>query len=161
MRRIRCDKLIVIGSLRVLELMSVDRWDLIVKWTAAVCGSITSYLFGGWSALLNILLFFVVIDYITGIIAAGVRGELRSTVGLIGITKKIFIFIMVAIAYKIDIILGDVHFLEDTVIFFYLANELLSIIENGGRLGVTIPPVIRKAVEILQGKSEDDKDEGK
>lgn len=138
--------------------MQVERWDLIVKWMVAVGGSISSYLFGGWSALLNILLFFVVIDYITGIIAAGVRGELRSMVGLIGITKKIFIFVMVAIAYKIDSILGDVHFLRDTVIFFYLANELLSIIENGGRLGAPIPPVIRKAVVLLRGKEEDDKD---
>ncbi|MEX2415482.1 MAG: phage holin family protein [Paenibacillaceae bacterium] len=139
-------------------MMQVERWDLIVKWMVAVGGSISSYLFGGWSALLNILLFFVVIDYITGIIAAGVRGELRSMVGLIGITKKIFIFVMVAIAYKIDSILGDVHFLRDTVIFFYLANELLSIIENGGRLGAPIPPVIRKAVVLLRGKEEDDKD---
>jgi toxin secretion/phage lysis holin len=142
-------------------MMLLERWDLIIKWLLAVGGSITSYLFGGWSSLLNILLFFVVIDYITGIIAAGIRGELRSTVGLIGITKKIFIFIMVAIAYKLDFILGEIHFLEDTVIFFYLANELLSIIENGGRLGVPMPPAIIKAVEILRGKVEDDKDEGK
>lgn len=141
--------------------MPVERWDLIIKWMVAVGGSISSYLFGGWSALLDILLFFVIVDFITGIIAAGLCGKLRSTVGLIGITKKIFVFIMVAIAYKIDFILGDVHFLRDTVIFFYLANELLSIIENGGRLGAPIPPVIRKAVEILRGKGEDDKDEDK
>jgi toxin secretion/phage lysis holin len=140
--------------------MPVERWDLIIKWMVAVGGSLSSYLFGGWSALLDILLFFVVIDYITGIIAAGIHGELKSTVGLIGITKKIFIFIMVAVAYKIDTILGDVHFLRDTVIFFYLANELISIIENGGRLGVPIPPVMRKAVEILRGKGEDDNKDG-
>lgn len=139
----------------------MERWDLIIKWMVAVGGSMSSYLFGGWSALLDILLFFVIVDFITGIIAAGFCGELRSTVGLIGITKKIFIFIMVAVAYKIDSILGDVHFLRDTVIFFYLANELLSIIENGGRLGAPIPPVIRKAVEILRDKGEDDKDKEK
>jgi toxin secretion/phage lysis holin len=136
----------------------VERWDLIVKWMVAVGGSIASYLFGGWSALLNILLFFIIIDFFTGIIAAGVEGKLRSTVGLIGITKKIFIFIMVAIAYRIDSILGDIHSLEDAVIFFYLANELLSIIENAGRIGVPIPLKIRKAVEILQGNTINDKD---
>jgi len=141
--------------------MPVERWDLIIKWIIAVGGSMSSYLFGGWSALLDILLFFVIVDYITGIIAAGTKGELRSTIGLIGITKKIFIFLMVAIAYKVDTILGDVHFLRDTVIFFYLANELLSILENAGQLGIPIPSIIRRAVEILKGKGEDSKKEDK
>lgn len=139
----------------------MERWNLIIKWMVAVGGSLSSYLFGGWSALLDILLFFVIVDYITGIIAAGIRGELRSTIGLIGITKKVFVFIMVAIAYKIDTILGDIHFLRDTVIFFYLANELLSILENAGQLGIPIPPVIRRAVEIFRRKGENNTDEDK
>jgi len=139
----------------------MERWNLIIKWMAAIGGSLSSYLFGGWSALLDILLFLVVVDYITGIVAAGIHGELRSTIGLIGITKKVFIFIMVAIAYKIDTILSDVHFLRDTVIFFYLANELLSILENAGQLGIPIPPAIRRAVEVFRGRGKDysDKDE--
>lgn len=114
---------------------------------------VAGFLFGGWSQLLTILIVFVAIDYITGVVAAGFEGKLKSDVGLKGIARKVFIFAMVAIANLIDVSLGDAHLFRDTTIFFYLANELLSIIENGGRMGAPIPEPIRQAVEILQGKS--------
>lgn len=110
------------------------------------------YLFGGWSAILGVLMVFVILDYATGIAAAGEAGELRSKVGLIGIARKVFIFAMVAVAHLVDTVLGDGHLLRDATCFFYISNELLSIIENGGRLGAPIPPAIRKAVDVLKGK---------
>lgn len=124
----------------------------LAKTIVAAFGAAISYLFGGWSALLGILLTFVIVDYATGVVAAAFEGKLRSKVGLIGIARKVFIFAIVAVAHQIDTILGDGHFLRDMAIFFYLANELLSIIENAGRIGLPIPGAIKKAVEVLKGK---------
>ena len=120
----------------------------------AVGGAAASYLFGGWSALLSILLTFVVLDYVTGFLAAAKKGKLNSEVGLWGIAKKVAIFFVVAVAHLVDTALGDAHLFRDAAIFFYLANELLSITENTGRLGVPIPAAIQRAVEILRGKGE-------
>jgi toxin secretion/phage lysis holin len=131
----------------------MDRWNLIIKWLTAAGSSTTTYLFGGWDTLLNVLFFFVFIDYILGMIASGIRGELNSKIGMLGIARKLFIFVMVAIAHKIDYLLGDMHFIRDMIIFFYLANEFLSIVENGGRLNAPIPLVVRKAVKVLRGKT--------
>ena len=126
----------------------------VVKTVVAVGGATASFLFGGWSSLLSILLAFVVIDYISGILAAGQEGRLSSEVGLWGIPKKVAIFGVVAVAHLIDTALGDAHLFRDAAIFFYLANEVLSITENAGRIGVPIPPVLEKAVEALRSKGE-------
>lgn len=120
----------------------------------AVVGTVLTYLFGGWSALLGILLAFVALDYITGVLAAGSKGKLSSAVGMRGIAKKIGIFVLVAIAHLVDRALGDGTLIRDAAIFFYLANELLSIIENAGALGVPIPDILLRAVEILKGKAD-------
>jgi len=126
----------------------------IFQTVVAVLGSWLTYLFGGGSALLGILLAFVVTDYITGILAAGSKGELNSAIGFKGIGRKIGIFVLVAIAHLVDRALGDGTLIRDAAIFFYLANELLSIIENVGVIGVPIPEVLLKAVDILRGKSD-------
>jgi len=120
----------------------------------AVGGAAASYFFGGWSALLSVLLTFVVLDYVTGFLAAAKEGKLNSEVGLWGIAKKVAIFFVVAVAHLVDTALGDAHLFRDAAIFFYLANELLSITENTGRLGVPIPTAIQRAVEVLRGKGE-------
>jgi len=126
----------------------------IVKTIIAVSGAAASFLFGGWSSLLSILLAFVVIDYVSGVAAAGKEGKLSSDVGLWGIARKVTIFVIVAVAHLVDQALGDAHLFRDAAIFFYLANEVLSIIENAGRIGVPVPPVLEKAVGVLNGKSE-------
>lgn len=115
-------------------------------------GAAVEFLFGEGSGFLGVLMVFVILDYVTGVIAAGASGELKSKVGLIGIARKVFIFAMIAAAHLVDGILGDAHLFRDTVCFFYMANELLSIIENGGKLGAPVPPAIRKAIEVLKGK---------
>ncbi len=123
------------------------------KTVVALGGGAASYLYGGWSSLLGILLAFVVIDYITGFVAAGIEGKLSSGVGLKGIAKKIFIFVMVAVAHLADQAIGT-EIIRNAAIFFYLANELLSITENSGRIGLPVPPMLTKAVAILQDKGE-------
>jgi len=128
----------------------------VYKFSMIALGGIVGYLWGGWSALLGILLAFVIIDYITGFIAAGAEGKLSSRVGFKGIAKKILIFVLVAVAHLLDEALGGNNdIFRDAVIFFYLANELLSIIENAGRAGLPIPEVLKNAVEILKGKGDE------
>lgn len=120
----------------------------------AVGGSLLTYLFGGWSALLSVLVSFVVVDYITGVLAAALEGKLNSETGIKGIVKKILIFTFVAIGNLLDIAIGSGGSIcKNAVIYFFLSNELLSIVENAGRIGLPIPEVLRKAVEILNEKA--------
>ncbi|MGF6356460.1 toxin secretion/phage lysis holin [Paenibacillus sp. 4624] len=134
----------------------MERWDTLWKWGIALMSSSASYFFGGWSGVLGVLLVFVILDYLTGIAAAGMTGKLESNIGLFGIARKVFIFAMVSVAHLVDGVLGDGHLFRDAVAFFYIANELLSIIENGGKLGAPIPPVIRQAIQVLKGKAGED-----
>ncbi|MGG1639849.1 holin family protein [Paenibacillus sp. NRS-1782] len=138
----------------------------IYKFSAAFGGSAITYFFGGWSFALAALLTFTIIDYVTGLIAAGTEGKmgtgpgLKSKVGMIGIARKVFIFAMVAVSHLIDGVLGDSHLFRDAVAYFYMANELLSIVENGGRLGAPVPSIIRQAVEVLKSKSGEKEGDG-
>ena len=128
------------------------------KSVIAIGGATASLLFGGWSALLSILLAFVVIDYVTGFIAAALDGKLNSEVGWRGIAKKVAIFLVVAVAHQVDMALGGQnHIFRDAAIFFYLANELLSFTENAGRIGIPIPERLLNAIEVLKQKDGSDK----
>ncbi|MBY9077292.1 phage holin family protein [Paenibacillus sp. HN-1] len=129
--------------------------ESVAKYIIPVASVAASFFFGGWSALLTILLAFVILDYVTGVAAAAKEGKLKSNVGLWGIARKILIFAIVATAHLVDQALGGNHLFRDAAIFFYLSNELLSLIENAGRLDAPIPPGLRQAVEVLRGKSGD------
>ena len=131
----------------------MEKVSLFFKVIVPSIGGVFGYLFGGWSTLIHILLAFVILDYLTGLIAGGFGEKLSSKVGFKGIAKKVMIFALVAVAHLVDQALGDINMIRDAVIFFYLANELLSIIENAGRTGLPIPDQITNAVEILKGKS--------
>ena len=129
--------------------------ETLFKTFIAIAGAAISFLFGGWSTLLTILLAFVVIDYVTGMIAAFFEKQLNSETGFKGIAKKIAIFFIVAVAHMVDVAMGgDAHVVRDAAIFFYLANELLSITENVGRLGIPLPQQLINAVDILKGKDD-------
>ncbi|MEC4566786.1 phage holin family protein [Paenibacillus sp. FSL M8-0228] len=131
-----------------------DRLTQIIKGAAAGFGAVAGYLFGGWSVMIHLLFMFVIADWLTGWIAAWIRGELRSRIGYHGIARKVVIFLIVVVAHFIDVALGNLHYFQDAVIFFYLANELLSIIENVGRMGVPMPDVLRNAVKIFESRSQ-------
>lgn len=140
----------------------MERLDMIFKTIIAGAGAVTGYLYGGWSVLLQILLVFVIIDYLTGMVASGLKGELNSKIGFKGIIKKVMIFVVVAVAHMVDKAIGDMmvqtgemSMLMDATIFFYIANELLSITENAGKIGIPIPEKLLNAVEVLKGKGED------
>jgi toxin secretion/phage lysis holin len=99
----------------------------------------------------------VALDYLTGVATAFKEGKLASRIGFQGITMKVGIFAIVAVAHQVDAMLGDGHIFRDGTVMFYIANEALSIIENAGRMGLPIPPKIQQAVEILRGKEIDKK----
>ena len=127
-------------------------FENIYKIGATMIGAIVGYLWGGWSTLLGVLLAFVIIDYVTGLLAAGSKGKLSSAIGFEGIARKVVIFLLVAVAHLIDVALGGNNdIFRDATIFFYIANELISIIENAGRAGLPVPEKLTNAVEVLRG----------
>ena len=93
-------------------------------------------------------------DYVLAIMVAFTYGELNSKKGFVGIAKKVMILALVAVAYAIDTIMGDNTFTRDAVIFFYIANELISILETAGRTDLPIPQVLKDAVAKLNGKAQ-------
>ncbi|MGM0816056.1 MAG: phage holin family protein [Bacillota bacterium] len=125
------------------------------KGLISVIGGIVGFLFGGWSVLLTILSALVIIDYASGLAAAAVQGEVKSRTGLIGITRKVFIFVMVTVAHMVDLLLIENgiemgFFVMTVTIVFYCINELISITENAGKIGVPVADPITKAIEILK-----------
>ncbi len=124
-------------------------------------GACVGFLYGGASGLLIALVTLAAFDYLTGLVASGYEGKLNSKVGFRGIAKKVMMFALVAVAHQIDVIIGN-SILMDMVIFFYLGNELLSILENAGRTGLPIPDQLKQAIQVLKGKSgETQKEEDK
>lgn len=127
-------------------------WEVFYKTGATVTGAAVGWLFGGWDPLLQVLLTFSIIDYGTGLLASGVEGKLSSKVGFKGIAKKVMIFILVAAGHLVDVTIGEGSMIQDAITFFYLGNELLSILENAGRTGLPVPKQVKDAVTILKGK---------
>jgi toxin secretion/phage lysis holin len=130
----------------------MDKYTAMYIGAVSLTGSIASLLFGGISKLLLFLVAFVIVDYITGVLAALVEKKLSSRVGFKGIAQKVFIFALVSIAHVLDTILGTTVIMDVTILF-YLVNEFISIMENANRLGVPIPELLKKMIEIVKKKS--------
>ncbi|MDD9149267.1 phage holin family protein [Sporolactobacillus sp. CQH2019] len=130
----------------------MNKYELIYRTIAAIIGAITGYLYGSWYPLMGILIAFVVIDYGSGVLAAAYLCKLSSKVGFRGIAKKIMIFFIVAVAHLSDVAFGFNHVVMNAAIYFYLANELISIIENAGRMDLPVPNKVKNMVELLNGK---------
>ena len=131
-------------------------WNTLQLVFAAVGGGL-GYFLGACDRLLYALLIFVVCDYITGVMGAISDKKLSSVVGFRGICRKVLIFILVGIANVIDIkVLGQVGVLRTAVIFFYISNEGLSLIENAAHLGLPIPEKLKDALEQLHNKSDEE-----
>jgi toxin secretion/phage lysis holin len=114
-------------------------------------GSLVSVFVGSVDSFVVILLALVIVDYITGIVASAMEGKLSSQVGFRGIVRKLLIFVLTAAAHLVDLAIGwNMHLIRDAIVFFYIANEFISIVENAGRAGVPIPAVLRKAIELLK-----------
>ena len=130
-------------------------------------GSWLASLFGGWDTALSTLLIFMAVDYVTGLVVAGVfhrskktdTGKLESRAGWKGLCRKGESLLIVLVAYRLDIVIGSAY-IRDAVIIAFLANETISIIENAGLMGIPIPPVIMRAIEVLKDKMESEGDQG-
>ena len=127
-----------------------------------IVGSFVASVFGGWSAALSTLLIFMAIDYISGLIVAGVfhtspksdNGTLESRAGWKGLIRKCMTLLAVLIGARLDILLGTAY-IKDALVIAFCVNELLSIIENWGLMGLPMPKVMSDAVELLKAKSEE------
>ncbi|MEN3130853.1 phage holin family protein [Bacillus cereus] len=139
----------------------MDRMDVLIKAFIATFGGFCGYFLGGWDAVLKILVTMAIVDYITGVIAAGYNGKLKSKVGFKGIAKKVVLFLLVGVAAQLDSAIGSNSAIREATIFFFIGNELLSILENAGRMGIPLPQPLMNAVEILGGKSKQNEGESK
>lgn len=118
-------------------------------------------LYGGWTSAMTTLIIFMTIDYITGLIVAGVfkksgkskNGALESRAGFKGLCRKGMILLILLVACRLDLALGTTY-IKDAVCIAFVANETLSIVENAGLMGVPIPAVITKAIDVLKSKEE-------
>lgn len=119
---------------------------------AGIC-TVLSFLFGDMEGLMVALIALIILDYISGVIAAAVEKRLSSAVGAKGIAKKIFMLLIVALANIVDInVIGDGHVLKTVTVVFYICNECISLIENAGRIGVPVPKKLLDVLEQLRDK---------
>lgn len=131
-------------------------WNTIQLIFAAIGGWL-GYFLGGCDGLLYALIAFVVIDYLTGIMCAISDHTLSSEVGFRGICRKVLIFLLVGIANILDIhVLGNGSVLRTAVIFFYISNEGVSLLENAAHLGLPVPEKVKDVLEQLHDRSEGD-----
>lgn len=139
--------------------------DWILTIIGAVGGFVTA-LFGGWDTALMTLIIFMAIDYASGLIVAGVfhaskktdTGTLESRAGWKGLCRKCMTLLFALIATRLDMVIGTTY-IRDAVCIAFIANELISIVENAGLMGVPIPTILQKAIDILQKKSDESQEE--
>lgn len=126
-------------------------------------GSAITYIFGEWTEGMATLVILMVIDYMTGIFVAAIfkksaktnGGGLKSSVGFQGLVKKFVELLIVACMYRVDLLLG-IDYLKNLCILGFVLNEIISITENAGLMGIPLPPAVTKAIELLNSKSEDE-----
>lgn len=125
-------------------------------------GSAIASAFGGWDAAFSTLLIFMAIDYMTGLLVAGVfhaspkseNGALESKAGFKGLVRKGLILVIILVACRLDLLLG-VNYIRDAACIAFIVNELISMVENFGLMGVPFPETVRNAIELLQKKGDD------
>ena len=133
-----------------------------------VCGafgsvaSVITYFVGGWDYAVVTLLIFMLVDYITGVIVAGVfhkstktgSGSLKSTAGFKGLCKKFVTFLFVCLGARLDMLLG-INYIREGICFAFILNEFISIVENAGLMGIPMPKIVTNAIDVLQKKVEE------
>lgn len=126
-----------------------------------IIGGALASIFGGWDAAIVTLLIFMGIDYVTGLMVAGIfhnsakseTGALESRAGWKGLCRKGVTLLIVIIAHRLDLMLGTTV-IRDAVVIAFVANETISIVENAGLMGVPIPAAITKAIDVLNAKAD-------
>lgn len=133
-----------------------------MQYVFAGIGGFMGWFLGGFDGFLYALIVFVVIDYITGLMAAFFQKKLSSEVGFKGICKKVAVFCLVGIGHIIDAhVIGSGSAIRTAVIFFYISNEGISIIENAAVIGLPVPRKLIEVLEQLQDEEEETENNGK
>lgn len=138
----------------------------IVCTAAGLAGAAVAAIFGGWTEAMTILCILMALDYIAGILVAAVwhrspkteTGGLESLAGLKGLIRKVFILALVAVAHMIDRLIGT-NYIRDAVAIAFSLNEIISILENAGLMGIPIPKVMQKGLELLRRKAGEDEEQ--
>ena len=128
---------------------------------AGAVGSFIASLFGGWDTGIGTLVLFMCIDFLSGLVVAGIfkkstkteTGALESKAGFKGLCRKCMTLLFVLIAYRLDLAIGT-NYIRDAVIIGFMANELISIVENAGLMGLPLPAILVKAIDVLKKKAE-------
>lgn len=129
-----------------------------IQYGFAAIGGFLGYFLGGFDGFLYALVTFVVIDYITGFMVAVIEKKLSSEIGFRGIFKKVLIFCLVGIGHMIDLhLIQSGSVIRTAVIFFYLSNEGISILENTALIGLPVPKKLKDILEQLKDKDEEEK----
>lgn len=149
-------------------MMTINHIKNSIVTAVGVAGSFLAGLFGGWDAGLTTLVIFMALDYLTGLIVAGVfhnsektqQGTLESRAGWKGLCRKGVTLLIVLVACRLDLVIGS-NFIRDAVVIAFVANETISIVENAGLMGIPIPSAITRAIEVLKNKAEQEESEEK
>ena len=136
---------------RVRYMKKVERLFNWISVVFGIVGGFLSYWLGGWDVLLKTIVFLAVVDYITGIIKAIYSRQLSSEIGFKGLFKKIVMFIVIAVAFVIQQLIGETVPLREIVIMFYICNEALSLLENAA-IFIPIPDKLRDVLLQLRDK---------
>lgn len=127
----------------------MNKFDIKILMTAL--SSAILWLIGGWSIVLSILMTVIACDYISGVMCAVKEKKVNSTIGWIGLLKKAATILIVVVAHQIDIAFGNNDdMIRNITALFYISNELISIFENVGRLGVPLPEALKNACEKIK-----------
>lgn len=140
--------------------MTFAKFKLGIGACGACFAEILGKALGGWDAWAKTILAMIILDYITGFLAAAVNKKLSSSTGSKGVAKKILILCLVAVAYLLDNLWGMNGILRFAVIGFYIAQEGLSIVENCGSAGLPIPAKLKELLEQLRDQCDDDSEVG-
>ena len=134
----------------------------IFTFIAGLISTFVIHYLGGWDFALQTLVMFIVIDYVTGMYVAGIlhkspktkSGGLSSEKGFHGIIKKVMLLVFVAIMYRLDLFF-NIDYLRNGTIVAYCVNELISIIENAGLMGVYVPDIVKRGIDLLNREVDD------
>ena len=158
---IHCKKCLFLLQKIIYEVIFMENLKGIFCGVVGVAGGIVINLLGGWDNALAALFICIILDYLTGLAVAGVfkkspktkNGALESRAGLKGLIRKIVMIFFVGLANTLDNLIGT-DYIRYTVIIGFICNEVISLIENAGLMGVPVPDVIKNAVDVLKGKED-------
>lgn len=129
----------------------MDRLDLYIKGFIGILGTFISYLVGGFGLAFTILLGMMLLDYITGILVGISTKSLSSSIGRNGFIRKMYVIILIAAIYMLSQVVEGLSYIGDGVTIAYIVVEFISITENGGKLGVPMPKLVKDTISMLKG----------